>query len=109
MHQETRNFEKINSEKYYKNLALQKISWVIKLNKKFSAGENFLNGFERSKNVQEQNVQNHLSKGYRIPRNISENFKNCIGKFRKPFQKISEDFEKYFRHFREVISENFEN
>ncbi len=41
--------------------------------------------------------------------NISEIFKNCIGKFRKSFQKISEDFEKYVRHFREVISENFEN
>ncbi len=29
---------------------------------------------------------------------------NCITKFRKSFQKISEEFEKFLRHFREVSS-----
>ncbi len=44
---------------------------------------------------------------HKISRNIFENFENCIAKFRKPYQKISEDFEKYFGHFGEIISENF--
>ncbi len=44
---------------------------------------------------------------HKISWNILENFDNCVEKFRKLFQEISEDCERYCWHFREVISENF--
>ncbi len=55
------------------------------------------------------NVKEFRELLHKISRNISKNFENCTENFQKSLKKNSEDFEKYFRHFRGVISKNFEN